>query len=978
LKYLFAGLLVFFSLVVIHTSTAEAATIWVSAGGDLQGAINQAQPGDQVVIQAGATFVGPFNLPRKPAVAGKEVVIRTSTPDDQLPAGVRVGPPDAPKMPKLIASNTGWVLNTDQGAAHYRLIGLELAPAAGYAMNNVVLLGGWTSVGNWIETDVSQLPSSIVFDRMYIHGDPAVGSRRGITLNGSAIEVYNSYFSDFKQTDCDAQALLGWNGPGPFIIDNNYLEASGENVMFGGSDPAIAGLIPSNIQIRNNTFSKPLRWKADDPSYEGTHWIVNNLFELKNARNVLFENNYLEHSWAADQNGFAIVITPRNSDGGSPWATVENVTIRNNVIAHSLSGLNIMGWDNNHPSQQTKNVLIQGNLFFDIGGAQWGENLPSTFGFGRGGWFLQLLDGVANVVVEHNTVLESKGVLTAASATPLGDHAGALHTGFVFRDNLVRNGVMGIQGAFVNPGAATLAQYFDSPVIENNVIIGGDPKIYPPNNFFAPTMDDVGFVAWTNGNFQLNSTSPYASKATDGLSMGLTAAPVSSPMPQPAQSIKPVVPGGTTFGSSWQAFQVGSAELTSPGDAPSGLAIFGYRQNGVLVTETGIPASTPLLKGRIYAESAGAVNTGLAISNPNADAVTVSFYFTDANGQDSGVGSFTLPPHGQMARFLDEAPFNVVRPARGTLSFNATLPVAAVAVRGFTNERSEFLLTSLPVADLLVAAPNESFFPHVADGGGWTTDFLLVNPSDNAISGTLELFGVNGQSSRAIAYSIPSRSSRKFSTAGSSSQLQVSSAKVTPSPLTLPPVGAEVLSFKEAGITVSQAGVGSLAAGKGFRMYAEISSSGAIQTGVAITNPSGREARIDFGLTGLDGTSTGLTGSIVVPGLGQRALFLNQIPGFEALAEFKGILRISSAAPDGFAVIGLRSRSNERNEFLVTTTPAVDESTPLHGTVVFPHIVDGDGYTTQFITFSGTNSEPASGALNFYSQSGSSLNLTLR
>jgi len=161
-------------------------------------------------------------------------------------------------------------------------------------------------------------------------------------------------------------------------------------------------------------------------------------------------------------------------------------------------------------------------------------------------------------------------------------------------------------------------------------------------------------------------------------------------------------------------------------------------------------------------------------------------------------------------------------------------------------------------------------------------------------------------------------------------------------------------------------------------MYAEISSSLAIQTGVAVTNPSSNEARIDFELIGLDGASTSLTGSVVVPGLGQRALFLNQIPGFEALTEFKGILRISSDAQTGIAVIGLRGRWNERNDFLVTTTPAVDESAPAHGTVVFPHIVGGGGYTTQFITFSGTNSEPASGSLNLFSQTGSSLNLTLR
>src|SRR5207247_269431 len=78
-------------------------------------------------------------------VAGKEVVIRTSTPDDQLPAGTRVNPANAPKMAKLIANTGTWVLNTEQGASHYRLIGLEVAPAAGHEMINVILLAGWRS-----------------------------------------------------------------------------------------------------------------------------------------------------------------------------------------------------------------------------------------------------------------------------------------------------------------------------------------------------------------------------------------------------------------------------------------------------------------------------------------------------------------------------------------------------------------------------------------------------------------------------------------------------------------------------------------------------------------------------------------------------------------------------------------------------------------------------------------------------------------
>src|SRR6266849_10826737 len=45
--------------------------------------------------------------------------------------------------------------------------------------------------------------------------------------------VFNSYVSDFKSTDpiTDTQAICGWNGTGPYIIQNNYLEAAAENVL---------------------------------------------------------------------------------------------------------------------------------------------------------------------------------------------------------------------------------------------------------------------------------------------------------------------------------------------------------------------------------------------------------------------------------------------------------------------------------------------------------------------------------------------------------------------------------------------------------------------------------------------------------------------------------------------------------------------------------------------------------------------------
>ena len=49
--------------------------------------------------------------------------------------------------------------------------------------------------------------------------------------------VIDSYLSEAHVVGFDSQAICGVNGPGPFKIVNNYLEGSGENVMFGGADP---------------------------------------------------------------------------------------------------------------------------------------------------------------------------------------------------------------------------------------------------------------------------------------------------------------------------------------------------------------------------------------------------------------------------------------------------------------------------------------------------------------------------------------------------------------------------------------------------------------------------------------------------------------------------------------------------------------------------------------------------------------------
>jgi hypothetical protein len=235
------------------TTEAQAATITVNAGGNLQTAINTAQPGDTILLQAGATFTGNFTLPVKSGTT--YITIRSAAADSTLPgANVRIDPRYASLLPKIKSPNTGSALTTAVGAHHWRLQFLEFQANSG-GIGEIIRLGGGS------EVNAANQAHHIIIDRVYIHGDPKLGIKRGIALNSGDTTIVNSYISDIKSVAQDSQAICGWNGPGPYRIENNYLEAAAENIMFGGATPTIQNLVPANITIRRNHFTKNLAWR---------------------------------------------------------------------------------------------------------------------------------------------------------------------------------------------------------------------------------------------------------------------------------------------------------------------------------------------------------------------------------------------------------------------------------------------------------------------------------------------------------------------------------------------------------------------------------------------------------------------------------------------------------------------------------------------------------------------------------------------
>jgi hypothetical protein len=444
-----------------RVATAQSgSTIVVNAGDSLQAALDRAQPGQTVQLQAGAQFDGNFVLPQKTGTS--YIVVRTSTPDAQLPGPTtRVDLSHEPLLATLRAPNTIPALRTAAGAHHWRLIGLRFIGAGA---------GDLIALGDPLQTDRTQIPTDLVLDRVMLRGDATTGRKRGIALNSANTIVRNSYIGGIRLSGQETQAIAGWNGPGPFVIENNYLEGAGMGILFGGAEPTIDQLIPSDIIIRRNHITRPVSWRTSP-------WVIKNLLELKNARNVSIEGNLLENNWEGGQSGFAVVFTVRAQGPRAPWSTIEHVRFENNVVRHSGSGVNILGMDDANPSGQARDILIRNNLFTDINHVTWGGS----------GIFMQIGDEPADLHVEHNTVMHTGNIISVYGGTVTAPRPA---TGFRFASNIVKHNNYGIFGNNLGTGNPAIAVYFPQSVIIGNAIAGGTASLYPAGNVF-PTVDTL-------------------------------------------------------------------------------------------------------------------------------------------------------------------------------------------------------------------------------------------------------------------------------------------------------------------------------------------------------------------------------------------------------------------------------------------------------------------------------------------------------
>ncbi len=425
---------------------APAAPIEVDSGEALQAALDHAAAGATIMLKAGSTFDAPaggFVLRNRPVDAGQWITIRSSSPafdaGGAVPPGVRVTPEAGDAFAHVRATKRNVpVIRTARGAHGYHLVGLDIAAADGIDETELVALGDGS------DTSADTEPSDIVIDRCFVHGNDAGRYRRGVALNGARLAVVDSHFANFHDPNTDSQAVSGWNGPGPFKIVNNYLEAASENILFGGGDPSVPDLVPSDIEIRRNLCTKRPAWKD-------ARLPVKNSFELKNARRVLVSGNVFENVWASGQDGTAIVLKSTNQDGRCTWCVTEYVTFADNIVRAAAHGLLVnaaeTGARGGPQPVRANHIRIANDLFDGITG-----KLFRVFG------------GVDDVTITHVTSTGNpSGILDAKNPADVNPH-------LTFTDNIVERSQYGV-GAGGDEGTRTLTRNFAPFVFEHNVIV---------------------------------------------------------------------------------------------------------------------------------------------------------------------------------------------------------------------------------------------------------------------------------------------------------------------------------------------------------------------------------------------------------------------------------------------------------------------------------------------------------------------------
>jgi hypothetical protein len=205
------------------------------------------------------------------------------------------------------------------------------------------------------------------------------------------------------------------------------------------------------------------------------------------------------------------------------------------------------------------------------------------------------------------------------------------------------------------------------------------------------------------------------------------------------------------------------------------------------------------------------------------------------------------------------------------------------------------------------------------------------------------------------------------------------------------PYATAVFSFKQGGFTVTEAGVPASPPTTLARVFIDYrtdilslpgqSGSGLIDinTGIAVVNTGTATANVTYTLRDITGSILAVGNGTIAAGT-HFAKFISQLsdvaPNFTLPANFQTAIQFASleiSSDQLLSVLALRGTNNQRNDFLITTTPVADLTKPAnYNPVYFPQFADGGGYTTSLVLLNTSNTTER-GTLQILANNGSPL-----
>jgi len=206
--------------------------------------------------------------------------------------------------------------------------------------------------------------------------------------------------------------------------------------------------------------------------------------------------------------------------------------------------------------------------------------------------------------------------------------------------------------------------------------------------------------------------------------------------------------------------EVGYAIVTPALNSPAGLVVFetyGEHRMGEM-TQAGVLPSDMTQHCLMYVSSSGRLskNLGVAITNPGGTGATVNLILRAEDGTPTAKKDISVSAASQTARFVTELfpEQNLVsRDFTGTLEIiSKDIPIAVVGLRFRGRNFSTLPVTNLTFPTQVpankagtIGGPGSVILAHVATGGGWATEIVIVNTAATALTVRVDLFDATGK-----------------------------------------------------------------------------------------------------------------------------------------------------------------------------------------------------------------------------------------